>query len=123
MNEEKIRASISIDIRKYRIRIHRSTLNQLGPPKYIQLLINPINGIIAIQGLEKRCKEAHAVSFERLKTDNSYELYSQELITILMSLLPETDSGCTYRLTGEVHIDERTALFPLNTIKCIEGGV
>lgn len=123
MNEGKIRVSISIDIRKYRIRIHKSTLNQLGPPAYIQLLINPTNGIIAIQGLEKRCKEAHAVSFTRLKTDNSYELYSQQLITILMPLLPESDSGCTYRLTGEVHIDEKTALFPLNTIQRVEGGV
>lgn len=122
MDDEKIGASLSVDLRKFRIRIHKTTLGQLGLPSYIQLLVNPKDRIVAIRGLERRCKEAHVVSFTRLKSDNSYELYSKQLITTLMSLLPELDGNCTYRLTGEVSIDKKTAFFPLNTIQRVEGA-
>lgn len=120
MDEGKICASLSVDIRKYRIRIHKATLNQLGPPAYIQLLVNPTDRIVAIRGLEKRCKDAHVVNLFRIKPDNSYELYSKEFITTLMSLLPELNGDFTYRLTGEVHVDKKIAFFPLNTIQRVE---
>lgn len=123
MNEGKICALLSVDIRKYRIRIHKATLNQLGSPEYIQLLVNPNDKVVAIRGLEKRCKEAHIVSYTHLKPDNPYELYSKQLITTLISLLPEPNGDCTYRLTGEIHIDKKAAFFPLNTIRRVEGGM
>lgn len=34
-------AVLLIDMKKYRIRIRKQTLHQLGDPSYIQLLINP----------------------------------------------------------------------------------
>lgn len=63
------------------------------------------------------------VNLTRIKPDNSYELYSKELIVTLMSLLPDLDDDCTYRLTGEVHTEKKTAFFPLNTIQRVEGGI
>lgn len=123
MDEEKICASLSVDMRKYRIRIHKATLNQLGPPVNIQLLVDPTNRIVAVRGLEKRSKDTHVVNLTRIKPDNSYELYSKELIVTLMSLLPELDGDCTYRLTGEVYAEKKTAFFPLNTIQRVEGGI
>lgn len=123
MDENRISASLSVDMKKFRIRIHKATLNQLGPPRYIQLLVNPNEKIVAIRGLEKRCKETHEVSFTRMKPDNSFELYSKQLIITLMSLLPDLEKNCTYRLTGEVHVDEKIAFFPLDTIQRVEGGI
>ena len=123
MDDNRISASFSMDMKKYRLRIHKATLNQLGPPRFIQLLVNPDDKIVAIRGLEKRCKEAHEVSFTRLKPDNSYELYSKQLVLTLMSLLPELEKDYTYRLTGEVHPDKKIAFFPLDTIQRVEGGI
>lgn len=123
MDENKSTASISVDIRKHRIRIHKATLNQLGPPSYIQLLVNPNDRIVAVRGLEQKCRESHIVRFTRLRPDNSYELYSKQLVLTLMSLLPELDGDCTYRLTGEVYLDKKIAFFPLDTIQRVEGGM
>lgn len=91
MDENRVSASISVDIRKHRIRIHKATLNQLGPPKYIQLLVNPDDRIVAVRGLDKKCRESHVVNSTRIRPDNSYELYSKQLVLTLMTLLPELD--------------------------------
>lgn len=123
MDENRVSASISVDIRKHRIRIHKATLNQLGPPKYIQLLVNPDNRIVAVRGLDKKCRESHVVNLTRIRPDNSYELYSKQLVLTLMTLLPELDGECTYRLTGEVYTSKKIAFFPLDTIQRVEGGV
>lgn len=122
MSENNFIATISLDMRKHRIRIYKTTLNLLGPPKYIQLLVNPKKRILAIRGLDERCNESHVVSFTHLKPDNSYELYSKHLIDTLMSLLTHLEKDYTYRLFGEVHNEENTAFFSFNTIQRIEGG-
>jgi len=122
-DNNKVSAAISVDIKKSRIRIYRTTLTQLGLPKYIQLLVNPNDRMIAVRGLDKRCKESHIVSFSHMRTDYSYELYSKELITTLMSLREDLDGNCTYKLTGEVYPDSKVALFSLDTIQKFEGGV
>lgn len=123
MDENKVSAAISVDIKKSRIRIYRSTLAQLGLPKYIQLLVNPSEKKIGIRGLDNRCKESHAVSFSHMRTDYSYELYSKELVTSLMKLCSELELDGTYKLIGEVYPDSRLALFSLDTIQKFEGGV
>lgn len=123
MDESRIDTNLSVDLKKFRLRIHKATLNQLGHPKYIQLLVSPKEKVIAIRGLNERCKEAHEVSFTRMKPDNSFELYSKQLVITLMSLLPDLEKDFTYRLTGKVHADEKIAFFPLATIQRFEGGI
>ena len=41
--------TIAVDLKKYRIRIHRSTLTLLGTPKYVQFLVSPSAMMLAIQ--------------------------------------------------------------------------
>ena len=122
MDDNKITAAISVDIKKSRIRVYKTTLAQLGLPKYIQLLVNPSEKIIAIRGLDKRCKESHAVSFSHMRTDYSYELYSKELITNLMRVFPDIEPNGTYKLTGEVFTENKVAMFSLDTLVKLEGG-
>ena len=122
MDENNFNATISLDMKKFRIRIYKATLNLLGPPKYIQLLVNPTECIVAVRGLEERCKESHEVSFTRIKPDNSYELYSKQLILTLMSLLPDLEKVCPNRLSGEAHFNANIAFFTLNTSLRVEGG-
>lgn len=45
MDENNFNATISLDMKKFRIRVYKATLNLLGPPKYIQLLVIPPNAL------------------------------------------------------------------------------
>ena len=89
MDENKITVSFASDMKKDRIRIHRTTLVKLGQPKFLQLLVNPTEKIVAIRGLDKRDKDTHIVHYSFFKTDASFEIYSKQLVSTLMSLLPK----------------------------------
>lgn len=113
--------TMSVDLKKYRIRIHRNTLALLGTPKYIQLLVSPSAMMLAIQGTDKRTHFTHRVNLDALHPDNSYEIYSTLFVSKLCSLISDLDVGCTYRLTGELVNDDNTAIFPLSTLQKVDS--
>ena len=41
MSEGRVHADLVIDAKKNRLRIYKTTLHELGDPKYIQLLVDP----------------------------------------------------------------------------------
>ena len=123
MDGDKANSVISIDLKKSRIRIYKSTLHQLNDPQYIQLLVNPTDRILAIRGDDSRCKESHEVCFSRLRPDICYELYSKQLVRTLMTLIPGLEKNYTYRFTGKVLEAKRIALFALDTYQRVEGGI
>ena len=53
--------TISVDLKKYRIRIYKSMLRLLGDPPYIQLLVNPDNKCVAIRAVEKAVIIRHKI--------------------------------------------------------------
>lgn len=112
--------SISIDLKKYRLRIHRSTLNALSVPQYVQLMINPEEMVIAIWGTDKAIAESHKVNLSQLNMYNSYELYSKMLMSELRAIVPNLDKGKSYRLYGRKVAGENVALFPMTSIQVIE---
>ena len=111
--------AISVDLKKHRIRVYRTTLMLLGYPKYIQLLVNPNSMMIAIRGVDKKSRDSHRVNLSILQTDNSYELYSTQLIDKLCELLYGLDVNFTYKLTGEYFENANIAVFSLKTMKKI----
>lgn len=113
--------SISVDLKKYRIRVHKSTLALLGIPKYVQLLVSPTEMMFAIQGVDSKSRDSHRVNLEAIQPDNSFELYSKAFVGTLCSLVPNLDSGCTYRLTGEVLSEENAAVFSLSTLQKVDA--
>ena len=79
MNEGVIPSALIIDMKKFRIRIHRPTLRAIGNPKLIQLLVNP----------EKRAVAIRAVGQEVPDEPDVYRLsggVSSELGTAIFSL-------------------------------------
>ncbi|MBR2883597.1 MAG: hypothetical protein IKB93_02285 [Clostridia bacterium] len=112
--------SISVDLKKYRLRIHRNTLNALSVPKYVQLMINPEEMSLAICGTDKALAESHKVSLSQLNAEISYELYSKKLMTELCAIVPNLDKGKSYRLYGRKIAGEKVALFPMTSIQAIE---
>ena len=113
--------TIAVDLKKYRIRIHRNTLALLGTPKYIQLLVSPSAKMMAIQGVDTRTRFTHRVNLSALRPDNSYEIYSSLFVSQLLALVTDLDANCTYRLTGEIITEENAAVFPLNTLQEVDS--
>lgn len=120
MDENKTEVALSIDMKKSRLRIHKTTLNQLGNVGYIQLLVNPIGKILAVRGSEIRCKDSHSLARVQLNPDNCFELYSKMLVAKIMSLRPDLDEECTYRIPGEAHTGDNIAFFPLHSMQKVE---
>ena len=46
-------AIMTIDLKWNRFRIHKSTLNKMGNPQYVQFLVNPEEMLIAILGSDR----------------------------------------------------------------------
>lgn len=112
--------TITVDLKRFRIRIHRNTLALLGTPQYVQLLVSPTEMLFAIQGVEHKSRDCHRVNPATLATENSFELYSKAFVKTLCSLVADLDPGCSYRLSGNILSDENAVVFPLNTLQEIE---
>lgn len=112
--------TITVDLKKHRIRIFKTTLVLLGSPKYIQLLVNPDSMMLAIKGVESKSRDVHRVNFSVLQPDNSYELYSTHLMSKLGALIEDLDYNYSYRISGHFIEEENMVVFSLKTIQRID---
>lgn len=96
------RPAIMIDLKKYRIRIHRITLHLLGNPEYICLLVNPVDQIIAVCCATKSDHLAHCIKKNSLSRKKSYELYSVNLVQSLHEVCTFLEDNRAYRIYGEI---------------------
>ena len=94
------RPILSIDLKRNLIRIHKVTLDALGQPEYIQLLVNPSDKSIAIMKGIRSDKLAHHVSYERIKKGQSFELHSTVLLNELKSISNQCETMKAYRIYG-----------------------
>ena len=114
--------TISIDLKKYRIRVHKAMLHSMGDPKYIQLLVNPDSGIVVIRSVPRDVPGnlSHKVNVSTLQSANSIEIYSRTFTTLLCSVVGVLDTGMLYRMSGKVLPTQGIAVFYMNTLKRIE---
>ena len=113
---------MSFDLKKFRIRIHKSTIHALGDPKYLDLLVNPIKRLVAVRAHDGTTpkKDAHRVKQHLMESDNSYEIYSQPFVTKLFQVAGNLEMNCSYRITGEIIHSEKMAVYSLDTVTRIE---
>jgi len=123
MLENEITPYISIDPKKFRIRIYKQTLSTLNIPEHIQLLIDPKQQLLGIQALDKKTRFSHKIKFEELGPDSSYELYSTFLIRRIQEVAPWITSGYSYRFPGELLSEHSLVLFSLREAQRIETEV
>ena len=111
--------TMAVDTKKYGIRIHKALFRQLGEPRYIQLLVNPDDGAVAIQTVEKEMSggHTHRIVEKRMHSENSYEIYSRPFIRKLCEVEPGIEDGGAYRLTGNVIPALKVAVFSLKTLQ------
>lgn len=110
---------LSVDVKKYRIRVHKATLHQLGDPPYIQLLINPSAAAVALKSIRKPTSgdQSHRVSKKKLESTNSIEIYSKYFIDKLEELVPDLNTGFCYHMYGKIVPSESMALFSFKTLQ------
>jgi len=109
---------IALDIRQNRLRIHRTVLQSLGMPKYIQILVNPEKKHIAIRGVEVAVPgdQTEKVKPQEFMADNCYEWKSKGLLNKLYKLIGSPDPKYTYRLTGQYVSDYNMVVFSIKTL-------
>lgn len=110
--------AMTIDLKKNRIRVHKTTLHMMGDPGYLQLLVNPGEMLVAIRGVNKPhlSDSLHRVSPGKLRSDNSYEIYSMAFIAALYSLIGKQNQGYLLHLSGKVLPTKDAAVFSLKTM-------
>lgn len=111
--------TMAVDTKKYGIRIHKALFRQLGEPRYIQLLVNPDDGVVAIQTVEKEISggQTHRIAEKRMQSENSYEIYSRPFIRKLCEVEPRFEDGGAYRLAGNIIPSLKVAVFSLKTLQ------
>ena len=117
----EVGVTLSIDMRKNRVRIHKNTLHRLGDPGYIQLLVNPLRRLVAVRALDHDLpgEQAHKVSRTTMLSDNSYEIYSRTFVDKLCDIVGDLKTGC-YRLEGAVDKEHTIALFKMDSLRPVE---
>lgn len=123
---EPIVAGLTIDIRRCRFRIHQKTLCGLGYPSYIQFLVHPEDGFIAILGSDKPLPggTANRVQLHNGGMKNNpatvSEFYSTHLMNKIFALYGIMDFTHSYWLSGEIDQVNRVAYFSIKTLQRAE---
>lgn len=115
------RPSISIDLRKYRIRIHKKTLHSIGDPEYVLLLVNPEEHTLAILRSSRSDPRAHHIAWASHTDKQSFELYSRSLVESLRDVCHNWKDNQSYRLYGEIIPNEGIARFDMSRALQLNG--
>ncbi len=114
--------SISIDLKKNRIRIHKTTLRQLGSPVRVQLLFNPGRRELLISCPTKTIPESQdeKVIFDKPAAEGgTCQLYSRELIKRIQAVCPELENNELYQIGGRYLPGMNAALFRMD--RCVRS--
>jgi len=110
-NNSKTRPTIMVDLRKYRIRIHKRTLHCIGDPEYVLLLVNPEEHTLVILRSIRSDPRAHHIAGSSHENKQSFELYSRSLVESLREVCCNLKDNQRYRLYGEILPNESIARF------------
>lgn len=115
MNENGIPAPVvSVDLKRYLIRIHRSTLHLIGDPDNVLLLVNPDEHTLAILSSDDSDPRSHHISKAYIAKQKSFELYSRLLVKSLFDICDNWHENQSYRLYGEIISKEGAVQFHMD---------
>ena len=112
---------ITIDMKKNRIRIHKSTLHILGDPDYITLIINPEKQAIGVAPGYAEDRTSHRIKPGVKISGDDCDLYSHTLIEGLNALCPEWRDLRTRRIPGKLIADENMCCFEMRNADAEDG--
>lgn len=117
-HETSDQISMAIDLKKYRLRIHKQTLRLLGCPHYVQLLLSTRRDAIVVLSRESEAPGGMEIKvvFDKKDTSGTFDIYCKELITRIREQFSGLDDNCLYRLTGFEISEAEGVCFPLHTL-------
>lgn len=104
---------ITLDMKKNRIRIHKTTLRLLMNPKFIHILINPEKNTLAICPSLHRGRDTLSI---QCRTNHDCELYSKDLMYQISTLKPEINTDTSYRIEGIMDEENIAIVFNISNI-------
>lgn len=111
----QVRATMVVDLKYHRIRIHKSTIHLLGDPEYIQILINPNSSVIALLPSVEEDYLAHKIQQGNVSDKQSCEFYSKSLVETMSKLCKQWKADGSYRMDGQKVSFQNLILFPLSS--------
>jgi hypothetical protein len=116
MDTDAIRQpAILIDLKKNRITITRSTLQMIGNPEYILLLVSPEERTLVVSHGDSSDKRAHRVP--PLPPDavrkREFALHSKSLMQSILSISNGWQDSISYKIRGDLIRDENILRFPV----------
>lgn len=103
-SESPRQPTILLDMKKNRISITRKTLQEIGNPAFILLLVKPEERTIVISHGDSSDKRAHRIP--PLKPDakrkHTIELYSKSLMTGILRISRGLQDNLSYRIWGGI---------------------
>lgn len=121
-NNNTARPAILVDLKKYRIRIHKNTLRSIGTPNYVLLLVNPEEHTLAILRSDRSDPRAHHITMISSENNKSFELYSRSLVKKLRDVCSSWQDSQSYRLYGEIIPHEGMARFYMSEAVLVNGA-
>ena len=101
---------IIVDIARHRFRIHRTTLERLGKPDYVRLLINPDKKGLVVASCNEDTQGAHRLRHPSKR--HSTEVYSPSLVNELAKCAGFAHQKAV-RLTGRQLRGQQVIFFSL----------
>lgn len=112
-----MKTTISLDLKKNRIRIHKQTLILLSNPEHVHLMVNPELGTFAIVPCSEKASDALKISYgSRVYC----EIYSKSFTEMLAMLIPNLDPKKTYQLSGDIGTN-KLIIFSLKDITPVDS--
>ena len=116
--------TMAIDLRKNRLRIHKSTLRLMGSPEFVRLLFAPERnaiGVVASISEIPRTDEIR-VTYDKPHETGTFDIYSKHLISVIRQAFTGLDQTGLYRLQGTPVPEENGVYFPLSTLNRMEAN-
>lgn len=119
------RISMAIDLKKNRLRIHRSTLRLLGFPPFIKLLFSQEHNAVAVISCEtseiRKINEVR-VTYDHRDNTHTFDIYSKDLVSVIRLAFKGLDETGLFRLQGYAVPEEHGVYFPLSTLTRSEAS-
>ena len=115
---------LSIDLKKYRLRVHKQTLRLLDSPPFVQLLFSPKHNAIVVLKSEKKTVGGQEIPvvYDKPNSAGTFDIYSKELITRIRNEFGGLDREGLYHLNGYRMTEEGGVCFPLSSLMPAEDN-
>ncbi len=116
--------TMAIDLKKNRLRIHKSTLRLLGSPEFVKLLFSTERNAIGVIGSKSEIPKAEEIRviYDKPHDSGTFDIYSKYLLSVIRTAFGGLDKTGLYRLKGYPVPEEGGVYFPLSTLTRAEGS-